>query len=326
MTEIWALTALWLGLALLAALLSIWIKVANALSEILVGTVAQLVLGAAFGAAFLGADRAWIKFLAGAGAIVLTFLAGAELDPEVFRRKWKEATAVSLISFFAPFFGCAAAARWLLGWDVEASWLARVAMSTTSVAVVYAVMIEFGFNATDYGKTVLAACFITDLGTVIALGLIFAPFTLKTVLFVGTLAVVALTLPWLTPRFFRRFGGRPSELETKFLLLFLFGLGALAGWADSEAVLPAYVLGMMLAGTVGKNHVLVRRLRTLTFGLLTPFYFIRAGSLVSVPAGLPHRGAAELSDVQKNSRRLRRIGFRQEGVRDRRGAGGDSRR
>ena len=291
MTEIWALAALWLGLALLAALLSIWLKVANALSEILVGTSAQLVLGAAFGAAFLGADQAWIRFLAGAGAIVLTFLAGAELDPEVFKRKWKEATAVGLISFFAPFFGCAAAARWLLGWGVEASWLAGVAMSTTSVAVVYAVMIEFGFNATDYGKTVLAACFITDLGTVIALGLIFAPFTLKTALFVGGLGCAAFALPWLTPRFFRRYGGRPSELETKFLLLSLFGLGALAGWADSEAVLPAYVLGMMLAGTVGKDHVLVRRLRTLTFGLLTPFYFIRAGSFVSVPALIAAPGA-----------------------------------
>jgi Kef-type K+ transport system membrane component KefB len=138
---------------------------------------------------------------------------------------------------------------------------------------------------------VLAACFITDLGTVIVLGLIFAPFTLKTALFVGGLGCAALALPWLAPRFFRRYGGRPSELETKFLLLFLFGLGALAGWADSEAVLPAYVLGMMLAGTVGKNHVLVRRLRTLTFGLLTPFYFIRAGSFVSVPALIAAPGA-----------------------------------
>ena len=291
MTEIWGLAALWLGLALLAALVSIWLKVANALSEIAVGTVAQLILGAAFGAAFLGADHVWVKFLAGTGAIVLTFLAGAELDPEVFRRRWKEATAVGLISFFAPFFGCAAAARWGLGWGVEASWLAGVAMSTTSVAVVYAVMIEFGFNATEYGKTVLAACFITDLGTVIALGLIFAPFTPKTALFVGGLTAAALALPWLTPLFFRRFGGRPSELETKFLLLFLFGLGALAGWADSEAVLPAYVLGMMLAGTVGKDHVLVRRLRTLTFGFLTPFYFIRAGSFIAVPALIAAPGA-----------------------------------
>src|SRR5258708_36080385 len=105
MTEIWALAALWLGLALLAALLSIWLKVANALSEIVVGTAAHLVLGAAFGAAFLGADQTWIKFLAGSGAIVLTFLAGAELNPGVFKRTCKEATAIGLVSCVAPFFG-----------------------------------------------------------------------------------------------------------------------------------------------------------------------------------------------------------------------------
>jgi hypothetical protein len=37
--------------------------------------------------------------------------------------------------------------------------------------------------------------------------------------------------------------------------------------------LPAYIVGMVLAGTVGKDHVLVRHLRTLTFDLLTPFMF-----------------------------------------------------
>ncbi len=118
----------------------------------------------------------------------------------------------------------------------------------------------------------------------IALGLMFAPFTLKTLLFVVVAVAVFATLPFLTPWFFRKYGGRVSELEAKYLLLLLFGLGGLANWAGSEAVLPAYIIGMVLAGTVGKDHQLIRRLRTLTFGLLTPFYFIRAGSLVSVPA------------------------------------------
>src|SRR5271169_6825444 len=284
MTGVWALAALWLGLALVASLLSIWFRISTALSEIVVGTIAQLIIGAAVGAAVLGTDESWVKFLSGLGAIVLTFLAGAELDPQVFRLKWKEAAAVGLVSFLFPFLGCTAAAYYLLGWDPMPSWLAGVAMSTTSVAVVYAVMLEFGFNTTEYGKTILAACFVTDLGTVVALGLIFAPFTMKTLIFLGVGIVVFVILPWLTPRFFRLYGNRPSELETKFLLFCLLGMGALASWADSEAVLPAYLIGMVLAGTVGKDHALVRRLRTLTFGLLTPFYFIRAGSFVSVPA------------------------------------------
>ncbi len=284
MTETWFLAALWLGLALVATLLSIWLRIATALSEIVVGTVAQLVIGALVSSTVLGAQEPWIKFLAGTGAIVLTFLAGAELDPDVFKLKWKEATALGIAGFVSPFLGCAAVAYFWLGWDRQASWLAGVALSTTSVAVVYAVMLETGLNKTTFGKTVLAGCFINDLGTVLALGLIFAPFTLKTLIFVAGSVAAFAVLPWLTPRFFKKYGNRPSELETKFLLLCLFGLGALAGWADSEAVLPAYVIGMVLAGTVGKDHVLIRRLRTLTFGLLTPFYFIRAGSFVSVPA------------------------------------------
>jgi glutathione-regulated potassium-efflux system ancillary protein KefC len=283
MTVLWTLAAVWLGLALVATLLSIWFRVSAALTEILVGTVAQFVVATWIGTSVLGADETWVKFLSGAAAIVLTFLAGAELDPVVFRLKWREAVAVGFVSFLLPFLGCAAGAYYGLGWGVMQSWLAGVALSTTSVAVVYAVMVEFGFNATEYGKTLLAACFITDLGTVLALGFIFAPFTLKTLIFAVVGLVVFVVLPWVTPRLFRIFGNRASEFETKYLLVCLFGLGALATWADSEAVLPAYLIGMVLAGSVGRDHALVRRLRTLTFGLLTPFYFIRAGSFVSIP-------------------------------------------
>jgi glutathione-regulated potassium-efflux system ancillary protein KefC len=283
MTGVWTLAALWFALALFASLCSTYFRISTALVEIIVGTGAQWVLGILIGAAVLGADEPWIKFLAGAGAIMLTFLAGAELDPVVFRQKWKEATAVGVASFLLPFLGCAAAAYFLLGWNVRASWLAGIAMSTTSVAVVYAVMLEYGFNKTSYGKTILAACFITDLGTVLALGFIFAPFNYRTLAFAAVAVVVFAAIPWLTPRLFKRHGDRPSELEAKYLLLILFALGALASWAGSEAVLPAYVLGMLLAGSVGRNHALIRRLRTLTLGLMTPFYFIRAGSFVSVP-------------------------------------------
>jgi glutathione-regulated potassium-efflux system ancillary protein KefC len=279
MTSVWALAALWLGLAAFATLLSIWLRISTALSEIAVGMIAQFI----FSLGALGTDEPWVKFLSGLGAIVLTFLAGAELDPQVFKLKWKETATVGLASFLFPFLGCAGAAHYLLGWQVMPSWLAGVAMSTTSVAVVYAVMLEFGFNRTEYGKTILAACFVTDLGTVVALGLIFAPFTGRTAIFLGAGIMAIVFVPWAAQGLFKRYGGRPSEFEPKFLIFCLLGMGAIATWAGSEAVLPAYLIGMVLAGTVGKDHALVRRLRTLTFGLLTPFYFIRAGSFVSIP-------------------------------------------
>jgi glutathione-regulated potassium-efflux system ancillary protein KefC len=307
MERVWFVAALWLLLAMVAVFVAHRLRVSTALSEIVIGTLAQFVICVWAGSDVLGQQAPWIAFVAGAGAIVLTFLAGAELDPVVFREKWKEATGIGLVGFFAPFLGAALVAHSVLGWSWRSSWLAGVALSTTSVAVVYSVMLELGFNQTKYGKAILAACFINDVGTVIALGLIFSPFTVKTLVFIGAGVLALATLPIVTPWFFRHYGGRASELETKYLLFFLFGLGGLAAWSGSEAVLPAYMIGMVLAGVVGKDHVLIRRLRTLTFGLLTPFYFIRAGSLVSVPALV----AAPLAFV---ALLLAKLGFKMGGL------------
>jgi glutathione-regulated potassium-efflux system ancillary protein KefC len=144
MENMWVLAAVWVRLALVATLVAIWFRISTALSEIVAGTVARLVIGALFVHTELGGKTSWISFLAGTGAIVLTFLAGAELDPQIFRTKWKEATVVGLVGFFGPFLGCTAVARYVLHWDGRACWLAGVALSTTSVAVVYAGMLELG--------------------------------------------------------------------------------------------------------------------------------------------------------------------------------------
>jgi glutathione-regulated potassium-efflux system ancillary protein KefC len=282
MTSLWTLAALWFGLALLASLISSYLRMTTAVVEIMVGMAAAAILGALIAPDILGANEEWIRFLAGAGAIMLTFLAGAELEPDVFREKWREAVAVGFASFFVPFVACTAGAWYLLGWTWHASLIAGIAMSGTSVAVVYASMLDHGLNRIVYGKTLLAACFITDLGTVLALGFIFAPFDWKTGVFALGSVLAFVGAVWLTPRLFARHGDQATELETKYLFVILFALGALASWAGAEAILPAYILGVALAGSVGRNHALIRRLRTLTFGLLTPIFFIRAGSLLSI--------------------------------------------
>lgn len=283
MEQIFTIASIWLGLAVISAIIAYHLRVSIALVEICVGVITAAA-ASFYKTEDLGSNLEWVRFLASSGAVLLTFLAGAELEPGVIRAKLKEVTVVGLIGFFAPFLGCAAIAHYLLGWELQASLLCGVALSTTSMAVVYSVMLETGFNRTDFGKGILGACFINDLGTVIALGLLFAPFTYKTVIFIAMTTFVLAILPF-TSRFLTRiYAYRTAAIRTKWVILVLFGLGALALWSGSEAVLPAYLVGIVLAEFSNGDTFWIRRLRTLTVGFLTPFYFIRAGTFVSLPA------------------------------------------
>ena len=270
------IAALWMSLALAAALGSVQLGISVALVEIFLGFLA--------GNTFHLSTTQWIDFLASSGSVILTFLAGAEIDPDTLRANFRESMAIGFFSFLSPAIGAFAAAYWIFGWNLHAAEIAGVALSTTSVAVVYAVMVESGRNETALGKIILAACFITDLGTVVALGLLFANYNRWLAIF----AAVTGSAVWLMPKFaawlFRTVGNRVSEPEIKLVLLILFGLGGLASIAGSEAVLPAYLMGLALARVFLKNRVLMHRMRALTFSILTPFYFLKAGSLVSAKA------------------------------------------
>jgi Kef-type K+ transport system membrane component KefB len=153
------------------------------------------------------------------------------------------------------------------------------------VAVVYAVMIEGGLGSTAMGETLLAACFITDFGTVLALGVLFADFNFWLAVFVAVAAVVLWFMPKWTQFIITRLGAtRVSEPEVKFIFFVLFFLGGLASTAKSEAVLPAYLLGLVVAGVFLRDKTLVHRMRSIAFAIFTPFYFIKAGLFVSLPA------------------------------------------
>jgi Kef-type K+ transport system membrane component KefB len=276
MADTWLTAAVWIGLALLASLVSIRVGISVALVEIGFGVL---------GGNLLGLQSApWIDFLASFGSVLLTFLAGAEIDPDSFRRHLKPSLAIGMASFLAPFLAAMAYAYFVAGWDLRAAQIAGVALSTTSVAVVYAVMVETGLNSTDLGKLILAACFVTDLGTVVALGLLFADFGPQMLLFVAVSALVLWQLPRCTRFVLEHWGGRVSEPEIKFMFLVLFGLGGLAASAGSEAVLPAYVAGLVVAGVFYKDKTAVNRMRAIAFTMLTPFYFLKAGLYVSAPA------------------------------------------
>jgi Kef-type K+ transport system membrane component KefB len=275
-SNVWLTASVWMALALVASLVSIRVGISVALIEILIGVVAGNFLGVH--------TTPWIDFLATFGSGLLTFLAGAEIDPESLRRHLKPALVIGTVGFIAPFVTAGAFAYWIGHWDRHASYIGGIALSTTSVAVVYAVMVETGLNRTEIGKLILAACFVNDLGTVLALGIIFANFNGWLALFIAVTAVVLWYLPRLTRLVIRRVGHRVSEPEVKFIFLVLFLLGGLAKVAQSEAVLPAYLVGLVIAGVFVRDRVLMDRMRSIAFTMLTPFYFLKAGLYVSLPA------------------------------------------
>jgi len=299
--NIWFVAAVWMGLALIASLVSIRTGVSVALIEILVGVVAgNLAVGLEGGTLHIGIVGAsasaghlhqilqsteWTNFLALLGSGVLTFLAGAEIDPISLKANWRVSMLIGVLSFAIPFAVIWLCAQFVFGWPLHQAQIAGIALSTTSVAVVYAVMIEGGFSDTAMGKMILAACFITDFGTVLALGTLFANYNLWLLLFV----IVTLLVLWFMPRWTQSIIARlgttqVSEPEVKFIFFVLFFLGGLATAAKSEAVLPAYLLGLVVAGVFLRNKTLVRRMRSIAFAVFTPFYFIKAGLYVSLPA------------------------------------------
>jgi Kef-type K+ transport system membrane component KefB len=202
MDQLWYQVTIWFFLAFIASFISFRLVISAALIELIVGVIA--------GNTIHPEIPPWINFLASFGAVILTFLAGAELETEIIKNYWKEATILGLVGFFAPFFGAWVVSQFLLGWDIKQAQLAGIALSTTSVAVVYAVMIETGLNEKPLGKLILAACFVNDLGTVIALGLIFTKLGIIFWLFVVITLVVLFILPFITKKYFA-YVKKPSQ-------------------------------------------------------------------------------------------------------------------
>ena len=276
--NVWFVAALWMMLAFLASLISIWTGISVALIEILVGVFAGNVLG-------IHSTTEWIDFLALLGSGVLTFLAGAEIDPASLRTNFRVSGLIGLFSFGVAFLVVWWFAQFVLGWPLHQAQIAGIALSTTSVAVVYAVTVEGGYSDTAMGQTILAACFITDLGAVLALGCLFANFDIWLVAFIVVMCIVLWFMPVLTRFIVLRFGAtRVSEPEVKFIFFILFFLGGLATTARSEAILPAYLVGLVVAGVFVRDKTLVHRMRSIAFAVFTPFFFIKAGLYVSLPA------------------------------------------
>jgi Kef-type K+ transport system membrane component KefB len=277
------LAAILAGAVLVASMVSIEIGISVALLELALGVA----LGNTFG---LDPNASWLVFIAGFASVVLTFLAGAEVDPDDFRERFAASMAIGVVSFLGPFIAATLIALGPLGWSTEASLIGGTALSTTSLAVVYAVLVETGLNNLRVGKLIMSACFVTDMCTVIALSAIFIKPTVWFPVFLFVSLALVVLLPKLSPWFFSRYGDRVIEPEIKLVFVVLFVLMVLGQEANSQAVLPAFVLGLVMSRHYQRHHEEQRRLRVVAFAFLTPFFFLRGGMNVSLAAVLANLG------------------------------------
>jgi Kef-type K+ transport system membrane component KefB len=286
------LAAILAAAVLLASMVSVEIGISVALIE--------LALGVALGNTLsLDPNTSWLVFIAGFASVVLTFLAGAEVDPDDFRERFFASIAIGVVSFLGPFVAATLIALGPLGWTTKASLIAGTALSTTSLAVVYAVLVETGLNTVRVGKLIMSACFVTDMCTVIALSVIFIKPTVWFPVFLVVSLVLIVLLPKLSPWFFRRYGDRVIEPEIKLVFVILFALMVLGKEANSQAVLPAFVLGLVMSRHYQQHQEEQRRLRVVAFAFLTPFFFLRGGMNVSLAAVFANLGALGLLAVAK---------------------------
>jgi Kef-type K+ transport system membrane component KefB len=276
---------------LIASMVSVEIALSAALLELAGGVIV--------GNVFTVTVPDWLTFIGSFAGVVLTFLAGAEVDVPQLRREWRASASIGVVSFGAPFVVTLLACHWLAGWNRDQSEIGGLALSTTSLAVVYAVLVESGLNRSVIGKRIMSATFVTDILTVLGLSVLFIKPNRWIVAFAAASVAAIWSLPRLAPWFFGRYGDRVIEPEIKLVFAILFVLMYLGGKANSQAALPVFVLGLAMGGHYAAHRREQERMRVVAFAFLTPFFFLKGGLNVSLPAVFSNLGVLALLVASK---------------------------
>jgi len=249
--------------------------------------IVEIVLGAAAGNLGLKPEE-WMTYMAGFGGIILTFLAGTEIDTRLMKEKFKASFLIGTLSFLLPFGAVFLYAFFIAGWTYQASLIAATALSTTSLAVVYSVLVETGLSNTAIGKLLMASTFITDMGTALALSILFVKPTLYTLIFIS----VSLNVIYLADKLSRHvfmhplFRNKVIEPEIKYVFLLLLAFMFFANLGEGHAVLPAFLLGLLMSRhfkQTAESRVVRNRLRTVAYAVITPIFFVVGGMKISLP-------------------------------------------
>ena len=267
------------AIVFLSSLISLKLGLSVAIVEIVIGAVAG-----GFGLK----PEEWMTYMAGFGGIILTFLAGTEIDTRLMKEKFRASFLIGTLSFLIPFAVVFLYTYFAAGWSYKASLIAGTALSTTSLAVVYSVLVETGLSDTAIGKLLMASTFITDMGTALALSVLFVKPTLYTLIFIS----VSLNVIYLADKLSRHVFTNPLlrnkviEPEIKYIFLLLLAFMFFAKLGEGHAVLPAFFLGLLMSRhfeETAESRVVRNRLRTVAYAVITPIFFIVGGMKISIP-------------------------------------------
>lgn len=167
--------------------------------------------------------------------------------------------------------------------------LAGTALSETSIAVVYSTLLQQDLFKYDIGKILMGATFVTNICTAIALSILFT----KPNLYIFIFYAVSILLLIFAFKYSYRFlvnskilKDKILEIEIKYIFLLLFILMFFASWGGGQAILPVFILGMLLSNTLNENsngQKAKERIKTVAFAVITPVFFIIGGMKVSIP-------------------------------------------
>jgi Kef-type K+ transport system membrane component KefB len=271
-------TSLIAVVVVLAGITGIKLNITSAIIEVIAGIILGNFLGVGI--------EPWLDFLGTFGGLILTFLAGVEIDLSLLKRNGKQSFVLGTSAFIVTFVGEMIFLYFVTDWSLPAKLTASLAQTPTAIAVVYTMFLEYGLLGSQSSKLVLAAIFVNDILTLMCINLISHKFNLFTVAFILAMAIMALALPKIMEYIAKWHGMRSVELELRLIFAVILGISFLADAGNMQAVFGAFLLGLVFANSLHNHSDILPKLRSVTFSLLAPVFFVKAGILISLPAVL----------------------------------------
>lgn len=275
MVELYS-TALIATAIIIAGIIAIRAKISSSIIEVVLGVILANVLSVKI--------ESWLEFLATFGGLTLTFLAGAEVESALLKRKAKASGIIGSMAFVAPLIAEIVFISLITNWAWPTKFAMSLALTTTSVAVVYAVLTEYEIMRTDLGRTIVAITFVNDILVIIGISFIQPSFSILTAVFLLALPALVFVIPRLMNNLILKFGKKAIEIEVRFIFASLFIISFFADKVSMHAVFGAFVLGLIFASSLQKHQEIMGKMRTITFTVLSPAFFVKAGMMISATA------------------------------------------